>query len=133
MTIKTTTWSPDTCGCEIEYDWDTEVPQASRTHTLKQINRRCPAHSAGTEAVEYAAVIDENARKNILHGRILDDFPALTKVDGDGNKDFADGFSWAFDDHRTLVVTLPNVPSPVLVNIQALADATFGAGKVIVQ
>ena len=131
--IKTTTWSPDTCGCEIEYDWDTEVPQASRTHTLKQINKRCPAHSAGTLADEYAAVVDENTRKNILRGRILEDFSALAIVDGDGNVDFADGFSWSFDDQRRLVVTLPNVSGPVLVNIQTLADATFGAGKVIIQ
>ena len=135
MTIKTTTWSPDTCGCEIEYDWDTEVPQASRTHTLKQINKRCPAHSAGTLADEYAAVVDENTRKNILRGRMLEDFPALAIVDGDGNKDFIAGvsFNWEFDDQRVLVVTLPNVPPPVLANIQSLADSTFGAGKVIIQ
>ena len=131
--IKTTTWSPDTCGCRIEYDWDTEVSQASRTHTLKQFVRRCPAHSTGTEAVAYGAVTDENTRKNILRGAILRDFPALTITDGDGNVDFADGFSWVFDDDRKLVVTLPNVAGPVLVNIRALADSTFGAGKVIIQ
>ncbi len=131
--IKTTTWSPDTCGCKIEYDWDTEVSQASRTHTLKQFVKRCPAHDTGTEAVAYAAVTDENTRKNRLRGAILADFPALRVVDGDGNADFADGFSWSFDDQRRLVVTLPNVSGPVLANIRTLADATFGAGKVIVQ
>ncbi len=131
--IKTTTWSPDTCGCRIEYDWDTEVAQDSRTHTLKQFVKRCPAHSTGTEVVAYAAVTDENTRKNILRGAILTDFPALRVVDGDGNADFADGFSWSFDDQRRLVVTLPKVPAQVLVNIQSLADSTFGAGKVIIQ
>lgn len=133
--IKTTTWSPDTCGCEIEYDWDTEMPQASRTHTLKQINKRCPAHAAGTEADEYAAVVDENTRKNILRGAILDNFPALAITDGDGNTDFIAGISydWAFDDQRRLVVALPNVAGPKLTDIQGLADSTFGAGKVIIQ
>lgn len=131
--IKTTTWSPDTCGCKIEYDWDTEVPQASRKHTLKRFVKRCPAHATGAEADAYAAVTDENTRKNILRGAILKDFPALALVDRDGNVDFADGFSWAFDDDRKLVVTLPNVPSPTLGNIQALANSIFGAGKVVIQ
>ena len=133
--IKTTTWSPDTCGCRIEYDWDTEVSQASRKHTLKQFVKRCPAHNTGTEADAYVAVVDENTRKNILRGAILKDFPELVVTDGDGNVDFKAGvtFGWAFDDQRRLVVTLTDVAGPVRVNIQTLADTTFGAGKVIVQ
>lgn len=130
--IKTTTWSPDTCRCVVEYVWDTEAPPASRKHTLKQFVKRCPAHATGSSPGAYAAITDENTRKNILRSAILKDFPALAVIDRDGNEDFADDFSWSFDDQRRLIVTLPNVPSSMLVNIQSLANSTFGIGKVIV-
>ena len=32
MTVKTTRWSPDTCGCVLEYSWDDALPQEARVH-----------------------------------------------------------------------------------------------------
>lgn len=35
MKIKTTEWRPSHCSCVIEYTWDADVPESSRTHTAK--------------------------------------------------------------------------------------------------
>jgi hypothetical protein len=62
--LKTTQWSPDTCSCIFEYEWDTDAPPETRTHTLKRLVTACAAHAAGTEEEKFAAVIAENSVKN---------------------------------------------------------------------
>lgn len=64
MATKRTTWFPDTCGCKFVYEWNTEVPEAERTHTVKTV-KACPAHQGhpNGQAV-FAAVLAENRRKN---------------------------------------------------------------------
>jgi hypothetical protein len=44
MTINTTTWSPDTCGCTISYDWNTEQSENVRVHKNFRIVKVCDAH-----------------------------------------------------------------------------------------
>src|SRR5919109_3126343 len=38
MAIQTTKWHPDTCGCEIDYQWDDTTPEATRQHTIVAVN-----------------------------------------------------------------------------------------------
>lgn len=79
MVIKITRWSPDTCGCTIDYEWDTEVPASERIHTLKEFIKICNKHRPSntissnniTESVHqhsitlYEQVVEENRRKNL--------------------------------------------------------------------
>jgi hypothetical protein len=74
MTIKTTRFSPDTCGCVLEYEWDDTLSEASRVHTFKSITK-CPAHSAQADQTAYNTVFDENPRKNIALQTALDNGP----------------------------------------------------------
>lgn len=59
-----TRWSPDTCGCVIEYDENINV--------VAVINK-CPKH-AGTDsnAVHLATVLAHNRKKNAVHNAVVD-------------------------------------------------------------
>lgn len=82
-----TTWSPDTCGCTITYEWDkstTETPETRehrplhpdvelRAHDgqLVQHHKKCEHHKHITDAKEhFDIVLEENQRKNKEHGKI---------------------------------------------------------------
>ena len=137
--IKTTTWRPDTCDCEVEYDWDTETSEDARVHTPKQFNRRCAPHQALSEQMQWGAVVDENRRKNIFEG-IAVSLPRVGKdiLDESGNvveRGFAAGvrFTWSFDVDRSLNVTLSGITVPEKSQLQTLADNRFGLGKVIIK
>jgi hypothetical protein len=63
--IQTTRWSPDTCGCVIEYSWDSDVAPEARVHTFKKTVEVCPAHAAHKDLnTHYSTVLEENRRKN---------------------------------------------------------------------
>jgi hypothetical protein len=62
--INTTRWSPDTCGCVLEYSWDTESPPATRIHTAHIVHQACPFHAAADKDAHLAAVTTENQHKN---------------------------------------------------------------------
>jgi hypothetical protein len=44
MVIITNRWSPDTCGCELEYKWDNEQTEDTRVHNFARIVKACDAH-----------------------------------------------------------------------------------------
>lgn len=44
MAIQITTWSPDTCGCEVSFSWDDEAPSENRVHTFYAMHDVCPHH-----------------------------------------------------------------------------------------
>ena len=67
--IKTTRWRPDTCGCEIEFQWDDAVKDGP--HSVHKINRSCPAHTFADGKDTYEAVLSENKRKNIIVSEIV--------------------------------------------------------------
>jgi hypothetical protein len=62
MAIKITTWRPDTCECEIEYEWDDNGVDENKVHTLKKFNKVCQAHSSNQSG--YGSVLTENQNKN---------------------------------------------------------------------
>ena len=72
----------------------------------------------------YAAVQEENQRKNLVFGLLQQ---ALPRID-------PDNYAWAFDATRTLRVTVVGRPTSLgeKATMQALCDAQFGPGRVLV-
>jgi len=122
---KITRWSPDTCDCIIEYEWDSAVGPEDRTHSLSRIVKKCPAHSALSDASTYNEVMSENMRKNKMFASLQKDIPAITP----------DNYGWHFDTARRLVVSLKGITvSRAQRNgLQEACSTQFGSNKVIVE
>jgi hypothetical protein len=123
MTIKVTQWSPDTCGCIFEYEWD-DALTSGRVHNLTRVIRRGPesAHALIGDAPLFARIVEENGRKNITAG-LADSIRSGVSVEG---------FSWSFDSSRILTVTITGLTNTQKNNLQSLCDSRFGSGNVIV-
>lgn len=83
MTLNITRWSPDTCECVIDYEWDTDVSEEQRIHTAKTIVKKCDAHSTSDildKHDHFNTILGENRRKNGLHNEVLDQLPHITDV-----------------------------------------------------
>lgn len=93
MAIKTTTWSPDTCDCIINYDWDSDLSEDQRIHNVSAIIKECSAHLGLTTQAHYNAVLQENYLKNFSVATVTELYPDAV-VD------------WKFDDQRKLVLTV---------------------------
>lgn len=140
--IRTTRWTPDTCGCTLEYQWDDAVPESSRTHTLSRVVTACPAHATlPSDAARYDAAVDENSTKNQAKAEILAKVAALaaTVINPDGSSfvDFRNPPTVTFGlpyvgKGRSLTVTVPGITAPQRAAAQAALDAKFGVGKVVV-
>jgi hypothetical protein len=140
MTIQTTRWSPDSCQCIIEYQWDDSVPSTSRTHTLANYIRKCSAHATqANDSTRWNTVLEENPRKNIAYQLIVDNAPLqFVDTDANGIKTLKAGLSINF----TVSGTVPNrvftmtfsgttLTQAQIDNVQSKLDTRFGAGKVI--
>lgn len=83
MGRHTNIWRPDTCDCEIEFEFDDSVPAENRVHTGSRVIKACPLHPQ-TEFTNchdhYSHVTDQNRRKNILLGKMLEAHPELAKT-----------------------------------------------------
>lgn len=119
---RITRWSPDTCGCVLDYKWDDAEPEASRTHGLEAVVKKCPAHSTLTDQAIYNQVLSENTRKNKVLGIAQRSVP---KIKGDN-------YNWSFDDKRMLKVGFINVPisATQLSQISSVTQQEIGTGLV---
>jgi hypothetical protein len=97
--IRVTTWSPDTCGCTLEYSWDDAEPEDARTHSLSRVVHSCPAHPNLPEQELYAAVVNENKHKNKVFAEAKKAKPDLKYED----------YEWSFDGKRKLKVSFKNL------------------------
>lgn len=98
MTIQKTLWSPDTCACQIEFEWDDSVPQELRTHTVATIVKACSIHtSQPNKESHYQEVLDENQSKNKAIGLLV---KSIAKLDG-GDADI----NWRFDNNREIILS----------------------------
>ena len=138
MSIKKTRWRPDTCECDIEYEWDSAVSAETRVHTVSKINSKCDAHKALNQIDDvFTTVLDENQRKNKLHGAILDNVSsAIEEIPNPGGtptKKIKAGkeFNWSFDKDRNLVVDLEGFTASEKSQVTSLANSLFGS-KVII-
>lgn len=140
--LKVTRWSPDTCSCIIDYQWDDTLPNDQITLTPVNIVQRCTAHESlqDTNSV-YDAVNEENPRKNKALDEILQNAPSNTWYDIDANSGqriFKNniGINWSWSGtapNRTITLTFSGV---TLTNqqkntLQTRLNNRFGNGKVI--
>ena len=141
MTIQTTRWSPDTCDCIIEYQWDDTLTPDVRTHTLANYIRKCSFHgNQANDTIRWNTLNEENPRKNNAYQLIVDNAP-LQFVDlaPDGiTKTLKKGLSLNF----TVAGVVPNRVFTLIFSgatltqnqidfVQGKLDTRFGAGKVI--
>ena len=121
MAIQITRWSPDTCRCVIDYQWDDSVPQEKREHTVSSIVSKCSFHDQlPDDNTHYGTVIDENQNKNIVLSKIQDNVPAATETDTKGNVSLKEGvILWSFDSNRNLVIEAPTLSSDDLFILEA--------------
>lgn len=141
MGIHVTRWRPDTCGCDIEYEWDDALPLESRTLSYHATRKTCAEHAGLSGVALYTAIVDNNQRKNRVHGYLLEDNDLaenFTAEDGQVYLRFKQGigFGWQWtgaDNDRVLEITVFGISLtiPQRNKIQNWLDNNFGAGKVI--
>lgn len=148
MAIQTTTWSPDTCDCELKYEWDDTKNEDERVHSISFVNRSCNSHRnlLPNAVVTYSCVLDENNKKNKTLQTSLESAPnqladVFTGEDGvtqyyqlKNNIIFSFSFSGTAP-NRVLTVTFIGV---TLTNqqknaIQNKLNNLFGTGNVVIQ
>ena len=118
MALKTTRWRPDTCECVIDFTWDSDQPEASRTHTFSGFERQCALHVGH---VDWSSVQEENQRKNVAVGL------AATHRGTPGN---SDGVAWGFTADRTLQIAVQGMSAGQKGSLQSDADRDVGGGRV---
>ena len=142
MVIKITRWSPDTCGCVIDYAWDDAVPENQRTVSFNNIVTKCPAHTILTTNNDvWTAINDENPRKNVARQLLLDNAPNTIYdiIDvSNGTRDFKSGISlnWIWSGTAPNRVLNLTVTGATLTNAQKntirnILNTRFGAGKIV--
>jgi hypothetical protein len=81
MAKHVTRWTPDTCECEIDLEWDDAAPADQRQHVAVR-SKGCRAHAgAGGHAARAAVVTEENQRKNRAVAAILERRTDLVAAD----------------------------------------------------
>ncbi len=118
--LRVTRWSPDTCGCVLEYEWDDTIPQEQRVHKFSKAINLCTYHKA-LAGKAYDAVVAENTSKNIVFGKAQEIKPSLTVED----------YTWSFDDKRKLKVGfLGKLTAAEKAQLKTTIDSELGVDKV---
>ena len=141
MAIHVNRYSPDTCGCVIDYQWDDEQTGEDRQHTLTSVVSRCPAHAAlPTNGGVWDSILDENPRKNNAYQLVLDNGPTTLYDILNGFRQPKPGINitWSWSGtvpNRVLTLnvvglTLSNAQKSV---IRTALNTRFGTGRVTLQ
>lgn len=118
----TTTWRPDTCGCELDYEWERGSNEDTRIHTPVGF-KACIGHNHHTDPHQhYAQVLEENQRKNKVVN-LLGETMAVKSSE----------FSFEFDDDRNLIVSHSQLSVTHVKEFQSKFDQEHGKGKVIIK
>ena len=144
MALHINRWSPDTCACVFDYQWDDSVPADQRVHTLSNVINVCLQHPALklNPVNHYAVVSEENVRKNRVYGQLLT-ISSLTQIttnpDGTTITTFKNGvgfnYAWTgIDSLRILNITVfgANLTGVQKTSLQNWCDTNLGIGKVII-
>ena len=119
--LRVTRWSPDTCDCVLEYEWDDAEPENTRVHKFKAMVVKCPAHLNLPPKDQYNQVVLENTRKNKVFAKAKKIKPELTP----------DDYKWSFDTNRKLKVNFKGkMVGAEKKQLKDLCDIEFGLGKV---
>lgn len=125
-------WRPDSCACEIVYTWNDAVQPMTFVGTETVV--ACPAHAAAAAlgpAQHYDAVRGENYRKNRFLGIAI---AAVAPLADGQNLRAGIEYVWTLDASRVLQARFTGITlnAQQRSQLQALADAEFGPGKVVV-
>lgn len=109
-----TTWTPDTCGCVIEFSDDGQFRHVASP-------KLCPKHSAQQGQAHLDTVLAHNQQRNKVFAFVL-------VTQGVARGDLSGlNIEVKYDPSDVLVVTGLPANSPVT---QAVLDTKFGVGKV---
>lgn len=137
-------WSPDTCDCEILYNFDDETSNEDRVHWPvpeqtshsgeKLTPKKCKYHDKTADHNEhYAVVLEENQRKNLIGNHIIDLFPHHTEPHKDGGTVLKEGsHAWSYDDNRVLHISSDMLTDEEKKILQSHTDQKHGQGKVVI-
>jgi len=133
-------WMPDTSDAIIVYQWDDSLPADQRVHTVKEIIRHDKNHPNMTMEQEYAAILEENQRKNKVYGQLLGISAlsqTITNPDGSSSIILKNGITVNFsytgtDPNRILVISVSGYMLSLQQKsvIQNWCDNNLGIGKV---
>lgn len=131
--IKTTRWYPDTCGCILEYQWDTDESVETRKHTFTKISNNCECHIGLTPQDIYTQVTSENQMKNKAYDLVLQKVSSCTVLNEDGKKILDQSkVSYSFDASRKLNLVLVGATATQITNLKTALNSSIGTGKVTV-
>jgi hypothetical protein len=143
MVLKTTRWSPDTCDCILEYEWDDAVPNDQIVINYKNTVKQCSNHThltGNNKRDTYDAVNEENKRKNgtvaELITRLQSDFGEADPSTGAITLKKGINVSWTWSGTApnrvmTMTVTGITLTTNKLNQAKNFLDTRFGVGKVI--
>ena len=73
--MKVCTWTPDTCSCQIEYEWDETTDETHRpTHIFHKVVKNCGIHG------KQGSQLFDHVREEV--GRKSNTVTAILKVNG---------------------------------------------------
>jgi hypothetical protein len=143
MVLKTTQWSPDTCGCSFEYTWEDTQIEDNRVHNFKRVVTECVSHAhlnGNNKKDMYDSSLEENKRKNGTVAELIDKAAAdFAEVDPESGaivlkKGITITWNWsgvAPDRILTVTITGITLTSQKKTQAQTFLNNKFGAGKVI--
>ena len=139
MVLNTTRWSPDTCECSVEYDWDSETTEANRVHTLKRFVNVCAAHaSLPNDTARWNTLFNENPRKSRSLESVLANAPNSMYDIVDGVRQLKPNLRFDFfwtgvAPNRVLNISFPGISLTTNQRntIQNVLNNRFGVGQVI--
>lgn len=132
MAIKVIQWSPDTCECVLEYEYDTEDTKTNKTFTGRNVISACPRHSgAASPNATFGQVLADNNVKNNTLRAIMDNFPALTEVrDPDNPEDGvrlkSGAVSYVLRLDRVYELTIPDLTQAEKDQAQSIINSEVG-------
>jgi len=121
---QVTRWSPDTCACVFEYEWDDALEGSDRIHSFKRVVKLCPEHERlGFQGkAAFDKVMEENTGKNIAWREIMGE---LNLTHEDLNK-----YVWFFDESRQLQASVTlELTTEKKQALQGRLNTVLGAGK----
>src|SRR6184192_1851402 len=102
MTIQTDTLNPDTCPCSVFFSWDDTVNPP--VYSVVNFLNKCVFHSLLSDVNAFAALMDEDTRKNIVYQAAIDNLAAQLSSTGAAGGTLKDGITYNF----TLTGVAPN-------------------------
>ena len=78
VNMTTAVWTPDTCTCTVEYEWDKDTDESSRVHTFKKVHMTCKHHEALQGKQLYDQLSKENGSRSTAVRVVQETNPELT-------------------------------------------------------